>query len=91
MPRSRNHQRIVQNIIGLLWTRQRDTGAPWEAIPDFGVRISEKNRPEPDVTVVSAAGGNQDHHTDHVVVAFDVLPPTSTSAGSGKRMRGCRR
>jgi Uma2 family endonuclease len=83
------HQRIVMNVSGLLWTRQRETKASWEVLPGLGVKVSEEDRPEPDVVVVPrtpllAHGG--DRHTADPIVAVEVLSPSTR-----KRDRGWKR
>ena len=49
---SKLHQRIVRNVIVALDNLQSELAAPWEVLPGIGVRISDIDRPEPDVVVV---------------------------------------
>ena len=46
---SRLHQRIVKNLVFALTVRERELSAAWQVLPGLGVRVSDTNRPEPDV------------------------------------------
>ena len=46
------HQRIVKNVIYALERLQRELATSWEVVPGIGVRLSDTDRPEPDVIVV---------------------------------------
>src|SRR5258706_8812876 len=48
---SRLHQRIVKNLILVLGNRERELAASWTVLPGLGVRVSDTDRPEPDVLV----------------------------------------
>jgi Uma2 family endonuclease len=79
------HQLIVGNVIGSLWYRQRELNLPWAVLPGFGVRVSDKDRPEPDVLVVPS-----DHRTfdnsrnrNDAIVAFEVLSPSTEKRDLG--------
>jgi Uma2 family endonuclease len=81
MPPSRLHQRIVKNVIFALENRAHEMAASWEVLPGFGVRVSDTDRPEPDVVVASAEAPSldlQDRDTNDVIVAFEVLLSPST-------------
>src|SRR5262245_5543296 len=69
------HQISVTNVIVALGTREREIDAPWVVLPGLGVRVSDKNRPEPDVLVVPAGLTGKRDRSD-VIVAFEVLSPS---------------
>jgi Uma2 family endonuclease len=74
------HQWIAGNIFNALRNRARDLGAPWAPFPGLGVRVSDVNRPQPDVPVVPRAGGSADQlgrDRSDVIVAFEVLSPST--------------
>jgi len=73
---SRRHQRIAINIVVALRNRQRDLAASWEVLTDFGLLVSDTSRPEPDVVALPYSLGN-DRHADDVIVAFEVLSPST--------------
>src|SRR5262249_31989442 len=79
---SRPHQRIVKNVIFALEGFQRELAAPWEVLPGIGVRISDTDRPEPDVVVppespLLEAPSLDPRDTSDVIVAFEVLSPST--------------
>jgi len=77
---SRLHQRIVKNLIVALTNRERELGAPWVVLPGLGVRVSDTDRPEPDVLVIPSDGrslDSQERDTNDVIVAFEVLSPST--------------
>jgi Uma2 family endonuclease len=77
---SPTHQWIVGNIFAALRSRARDLGAPWAPLPGLGVRVSDVNRPQPDVLVVPRVGGSEDQlgrDRSDVIVAFEVLSPST--------------
>lgn len=82
---SRLHQRIAGNVFFALTVRQRDIGAPWEASLPLGVRVSEKNRPEPDVLVHPFDPRRPDPRRDRddVLVVFEVLSPSTEKQDLG--------
>ena len=77
---SRLHQRIVKNLVLALGNRERELKLPWVTLPGLGVRVSDTDRPEPDVLVIPP-----DHHSldpqerdsSDVIVAFEVLSPST--------------
>jgi Uma2 family endonuclease len=74
------HQWIAGNIFNALRNRARDLGASWAPLPGLGVRVSDVNRPQPDVLVVPRAGGSADQlgrDRSDVIVAFEVLSPST--------------
>jgi Uma2 family endonuclease len=77
---SRLHQRIVKNLTFILTTFERRPGVSWEVLPGLGVRVSEKDRPEPDVLVIPVNGGSRDpegRDRADVIVASEVLSPST--------------
>jgi Uma2 family endonuclease len=77
---SRLHQRIVKNLTFVLATLERRPGTSWEVLPGLGVRVSDKNRPEPDVLVIPRNGNSVDpqgRDRSDVIVAFEVLSPST--------------
>ena len=73
------HQWIISNLLLALRTRAGDS-AFWAALPGLGVRVSDVNRPEPDVLVVPRAGGSADQlgrDRSDLIVAFEVLSPST--------------
>lgn len=74
------HQLIVANVILALGFRGRDTGASWAVMPGPGVRISDTDRPEPDVVVTPVDQrlfDRQERDIEDVIVAFEVLSPST--------------
>jgi Uma2 family endonuclease len=74
------HQWIVKNLLVALTSRERELSASWVTLPRLGVRVSEKNRPEPDVLVLPQTGPSLDplgRDRSDVIVAFEVLSPTT--------------
>jgi Uma2 family endonuclease len=78
---SRLHQRIVKNLVVLLSAfEQRATS--WEILPGLGVRVSDTNRPEPDVLIIPTSGSSadpQERDRNDVIVAFEVLSPSTAN------------
>jgi Uma2 family endonuclease len=77
---SRLHRRIVKNVLFALTLRERELSAAWEVLPGLGVRVSETNRPEPDVIVLPRTGASRDlasRDRSDVLVAFEVLSPST--------------
>jgi Uma2 family endonuclease len=77
---SRLHQRIVKNLLFALTLREREPSATWEALPGLGVRVSEINRPEPDVIVLPGTSASTDlasRDRSDALVAFEVLSPST--------------
>lgn len=77
---SRVHQTIVKNLAFILATQERKSGVSWEVLPGLGVRVSETNRPEPDVLILPKHGQSADpqgRDRSDVVVAFEILSPST--------------
>jgi Uma2 family endonuclease len=77
---SRLHQGIVKNVLFALTLRERELSAAWEVLPGLGVRVSETNRPEPDVIILPRTSASTDlasRDRSDPVVAFEVLSPST--------------
>ena len=77
---SRLHQGIVKNVLFALTLRERELSAAWEVLPGLGVRVSEINRPEPDVVILPRTGASLDlqgRDRSDVLAAFEVLSPST--------------
>jgi Uma2 family endonuclease len=78
---SRLHQRIVKNLVVLLSAFER-RATSWEILPGLGVRVSDTNRPEPDVLIIPTSGSSadpQERDRNDVIVAFEVLSPSTAN------------
>jgi Uma2 family endonuclease len=74
------HQWIVANLTLALGNRARGLNASWAVLPGLGVRVSDVNRPEPDVMIVPRDGSSADRlgrDRSDVIVAFEVLSPST--------------
>jgi Uma2 family endonuclease len=74
------HQWIVRNVLFALISLEPAESASWAALPGLGVRVSETNRPEPDVIILPRTGGSfdlQGRDRSDTVVAFEVLSPST--------------
>ena len=74
------HQWIVRNVVLALGIRERELKAPWAVLPGLGVRVSDTDRPEPDILVIPSDHRSIDpreRDTSHVIVAFEVLSPST--------------
>jgi Uma2 family endonuclease len=73
------HQWIVKNVVLALGIRERELNAPWAVLPGLGVRVSDKDRPEPDILVIPSEHRRPDRRRDRsdVIVAFEVLLPST--------------
>jgi Uma2 family endonuclease len=73
------HQWIVKNVVFSLAFREHEIKARWAVLPGLGVRVSEKDRPEPDVLVIPSEHRRPDRRRDRddVIVAFEVLSPST--------------
>jgi Uma2 family endonuclease len=80
------HQWIVRNIILALGNRERELNASWVVLPGLGVRVSNVNRPEPDVLILPRVGPSLDpqgRDRSDVIVAFEVLSPSTEDRDLG--------
>ena len=74
------HQWIVKNVLFALTLLERERAATWAVLPELGVRVSETNRPEPDVVIVPRTGVSLDLQSRDLrdpLVAFEVLSPST--------------
>jgi Uma2 family endonuclease len=73
------HQWIAANVLSALKNREREIKAPWVALADLGVRVSEMSRPEPDVVVYPCPHRRPEGRRDRndVLVVFEVLSPST--------------
>jgi Uma2 family endonuclease len=69
----------VKNVVLALGIRERELNAPWAVLPGLGVRVSDKDRPEPDILVIPSEHRRPDRRRDRsdVIVAFEVLSPST--------------
>jgi Uma2 family endonuclease len=72
---SRNHGRIVTNLVGLLLA-QLDR-REWEVIADFGLDAGPDTLRYPDIVVDRAGGGGRDYTASMPVLLIEVLSPSS--------------
>jgi Uma2 family endonuclease len=79
------HHWIVRNVIFALMIREREMKAPWVALADLGVRVSERSRPEPDVVVYPCEHRRPEGRRDRsdVLVVFEVLSPSTEKRDLG--------
>jgi Uma2 family endonuclease len=79
------HQWIVRNVVFALMIREREIKAPWVVLPGLGVRVSGKDRPEPDVLVIPSVHRRPDGRRDRndVIVVFEVLSPSTEGRDLG--------
>jgi Uma2 family endonuclease len=79
------HAWIVGNVFFKLTAMQREIKAPWKVLSDFGVRISEKSRPEPDVLVFPSEHHRPERRRDRndVTIVFEVLSPSTEERDLG--------
>jgi Uma2 family endonuclease len=77
---SPTHQWIISNLVFAMTQRARRLNASWAVLPGLGVRVSQTNRPEPDVLVVPRSGSSidpQGRDRSDVIVAFEILSPST--------------
>ena len=64
--------------------RERELRAPWAVLSERGVRVSDRDRPEPDVLVIPCDHRSLDpreRDVRNVIVAFEVLSPPTEARG----------
>jgi len=74
------HQWIVRNVLVALTLLERERSASWAVLPSLGVRVSETNRPEPDLVILPRTGASLDlqgRDRRDALVAFEVLSPST--------------
>jgi Uma2 family endonuclease len=74
------HQRIMLNVAAYLRQLAIEQRSAWEVLPGLGVRVSDIDRPEPDVLILpkmapSLAPDRRDR--DDIIVAFVILSPST--------------
>ena len=76
---SPRHQLIVRNLVLALGNRERELKAAWMVLPGLGVRVSDVDRPEPDVLVIPSDHPSFDQQRDRndVIVVFEILSPST--------------
>ncbi len=83
---SRNHGRIVANLVVLL--RAQLDSREWEVIADFGLDAGPDTLRYPDIVVDRAGGGGRDYTASMPVLLIDVLSfeRCHRPAGQGRRI-----
>jgi Uma2 family endonuclease len=71
-PTSR-HQRIVGNVIGILYAIWRERRPSWMAMPGIGVRISDTSLSEPDILIRPDTDDESTRECDDAIVAVEIL------------------
>jgi Uma2 family endonuclease len=79
---SRNHGRIVRNLLVML-TAQLDP--QWEAIAEFGLDAGPRTLRYPDIVVDRASGGGRDYRAVEPILLVEVLSPTSETIDLGDK------
>jgi Uma2 family endonuclease len=79
------HQWIVRNVFGWLLIRERELNPLWAVLPGLGVRVSNKDRPEPDILVFPSKDHRPEGRRDRndVIVVFEVLSPSTEGRDLG--------
>ena len=84
---SYGHQKVVGNLFFALKALEGDAG-PWEALPGLGVILSDRSLPVPDV-LIRPSSPIRGHFCDDVIVAFEVLSPSSRQRDLRWKRRAC--
>jgi Uma2 family endonuclease len=74
------HQWIVRNVLVALTLLERERSASWAVLASLGVRVSDTNRPEPDLVILPRAAASfdlQGRDRGDALVAFEVLSPST--------------
>lgn len=74
---SNYHDRIVSNLMGLLFEALKGTGC-WAATADTALRTSIKRVRRPDVTIQCDAPKSETYESTNPLAAFEVLSPTTS-------------
>jgi Uma2 family endonuclease len=79
------HQWIVRNVFGAFLNWERELNPYWAVLPGLGVRISDRDRPEPDVLVFPSKHHQPEGRRDRndVIVVFEVLSPSTEGRDLG--------
>lgn len=70
------HQIILQNMIVLLSRAKREMAASWTSVPGFGLRVTDKNVPVPDLMVRPNTLLHAQDCKD-ALVAIEILSPST--------------
>ena len=79
---SRNHGRIIRNVLALL-SAQLDP--QWEPIAEFGLDAGPRTLRYPDIVVDRASAGGDDYRAIEPVLLIEVLSPTSEAIDLGDK------
>jgi Uma2 family endonuclease len=79
---SRNHARIVRNLV-LLLNVQLDP--QWEVIADFGLDAGPRTLRYPDIVVDRAGGGGKDYTATSPALLIEVLSPSTARFDLGDK------
>jgi len=74
------HQWLVGNLVIALGNRAREGRVSWGVLPGLGVRVSDVNRPEPDVLIIPRSGSSLDslgRDRGDVIAAFEIFSPST--------------
>jgi Uma2 family endonuclease len=79
------HDWIAINVVVALKNREREMKARWVTLSNQGVRVSNKDRPQPDVLVFPCGDRRPDARRDRndVIVLFEVLSPSTEDRDLG--------
>lgn len=76
------HRIIVKNIVAILARIEAETRPPWLCVPGLGVRLSVKDRPEPDIIIRPKEVPYRDatsRECDDAIVVFEILSPSTAN------------
>ena len=73
---SNYHDRIVSNLIGLLYSRLKNSRC-WAATADTALRTSIKNVRRPDVTIECAPPSDKHYESKNPIAVFEILSPST--------------
>lgn len=79
---SRNHARIVRNLVAML-SKQLDP--QWEAIAEFGLDAGPQTLRYPDIVVDRANAAGSDYRAIEPVLLVEVLSPSSEAVDLGDK------
>jgi Uma2 family endonuclease len=79
---SRNHGRIVRNLMVLLSTQLEPQ---WEPIADFGLDCGPRTLRYPDIVVDRTSAAGEDYRAVEPVLLIEVLSPTSEKIDLGDK------
>ena len=79
---SRNHGRIIRNVLALLSTQ---LGSQWEPIAEFGIDSAPRTLRYPDIVVDRASASGDDYRAIEPILLIEVLSPTSEAIDLGDK------